>query len=131
MPILFRSAYATVEHRIASRMVRLARSADPFPDAGSARREVARWATCIEPLDVAALGLLLDWRLAPLTIDPELLGAVVSGTNVIGLRFARHAVLMVSPLGALQAKRLQNVHESEPVIFTDEHDAFGYVMGRE
>jgi hypothetical protein len=129
MPTLFKSAYATLEHRVASRLVRVARSVQPFASAITAREEVARWADSVSELAVSELGFMLDWRLAPLTTDPEVLRIVVSGTNALGARFARHALLMVSALGELQARRLQRVHESEPEIFTDEDAAYRYVTG--
>ena len=130
MPTLFKSDYATLEHAMASRLVRVIRSNKQFEDAVAAKNEVARWNTVLGRLEVSELGLLLDWRLVPLTTDPDVLREVVAGTDSIGCRFARHAVLMTTPLGALQAQRLQRVHESHPEIFTDEQQAYGYVMGR-
>jgi hypothetical protein len=37
---------------------------------------------------------------------------------------------MISAVGDLQARRLQRVHESEPAIFTNEDEAFAYVLAR-
>jgi hypothetical protein len=130
MPTLFKSDYAIVEHAMASRLVRVIRTNKQFDAGVVARSEVARWGASVDGLELSELGFLLDWRLAPLTTDPDVLREVVSGTNRIGLRFKRHAVLMTSALGALQAQRLQRAHESEPEIFSDEAQAYGYVMGR-
>lgn len=130
MPTLFKSDYATLEHAMASRLVRVIRSARQFEDAVTAKAEVSRWTTNLDRLEVSELGLLLDWRLVPLTTDPDVLREVVSGTDAIGRRFARHAVVIVTPLGALQAKRLQRVHDSHPEIFTDEALAYAYLMER-
>jgi hypothetical protein len=130
MPTLFKSDYAMVEHAVASRLVRVVRSSKQFDGSFMAKSEVAKWNAAVDRLEVSELGFLLDWRLAPLATDPEVLREVVSGTNAIGLRFARHAVLMTTPLGSLQAKRLQRAHESEPEIFTDEAQAYSYVTAR-
>jgi hypothetical protein len=130
MPTLFKSDYALVEHALASRLVRVVRTSKTFDSAPYAKSEVGRWGSSVENLEYAELGFLLDWRLAPLTTDPEVLRVVVTGTDAIGRRFARHAVLMTSTVGALQAQRLQRVHESAPAVFTDEAEAYGYVMGR-
>jgi hypothetical protein len=130
MPTLFKSDYATLEHAMASRLVRVVRSNKQFEDAVTAKAEVARWSSVLDRVDLSELGLLLDWRQVPLSTDPDVLREVVAGTDAIGLRFVRHAVLMTTPLGALQAQRLQRVHASHPEIFTDEEQAYGYVMGR-
>jgi hypothetical protein len=129
MPTLFKSDYATLEHAMASRLVRIVRSVKQFEEAAAAKAEVVRWSVTLDRVDVSELGLLLDWRLVPLTTDPDVLREVVSGTDTIGRRFARHAVLIETPLGALQAARLQRVHDSHPEIFTDEALAYGYVTG--
>jgi hypothetical protein len=130
MPTLFKSEFATLEHGVASRIVRVVRSNKQFDSAAFARAEVARWSACLESLDFSELGLLLDWRLVPLATDPDVLKEVVSGTTKFGRRFAKHAVLFVSPLGEMQARRLQRMHESDPEIFTDESKAYAYVTAR-
>lgn len=130
MPTLFKSDYAMVEHAVASRLVRIVRSGKQFDSAVVAKFEVAKWTACLDRLEPSELGFLLDWRLAPLATDPDVLREVVSGTNAVGIRFARHALLMASPLGTLQAKRLQRIHESEPELFTDEAQAYSYVTAR-
>jgi hypothetical protein len=130
MPTLFKSDYATIEHAVASRVIRIVRSAKPFESSAHSRAEVVRWRAAVDGLDPTQLGFLLDWRLAPLETDADVLRDVVRGTNEIGCRFVRHAVLVKSPLGALQAKRLQRAHDSEPEIFTDEAEAHAYVTAR-
>ena len=130
MPTLYKSDYATVEHAVASRLVRVIRTGKQFDSAYLAKSEVARWGGCVDRLALTELGFLLDWRLGPLSTDSEVLRVVVLGTHAIGVRFAKQAVLLMSPLGALQAQRLQRIHDSEPEIFTDEAQAYSYVTGR-
>jgi hypothetical protein len=130
MPTLYKSDYATVEHAVASRLVRVVRTGKQFDNAIVAKSEVARWGGCVDRLELTELGFLLDWRVAPLSTDPEVLREVVLGTHAIGILFARQAILLTSPLGALQSRRLQRMHESEPEIFTDEAQAYEYVTAR-
>jgi hypothetical protein len=130
MPFLRKSGYVTLEHRVASRLVCFVRSQRPFGDVGTAAGEIGEWTHCLEGLDLAQLGVLLDWRLAPLETDPAVLREVVSRTDAVARRFARQALLMGSTLGMLQASRLSRAHESVPVVFTNEAEAYEYATSR-
>lgn len=131
MPNLLRSPYVVIEHRVASRLVCVTRTDLEFAAAAEARSEVATWAAVVLGLPTSAeLGLLLDWRRAPLTTDKDVLREVVRGTNELGLRFARFAVLLESVLGDLQARRLRRLHETAPEVFCDEAKAYEYVTSR-
>jgi hypothetical protein len=129
MPILLRSAYVLIEHRVASRLLYVTRSSQEFPDAEAAREEVAQWRKVLSAQSTE-VGLLLDWRSAPLTTDGRILREVVRGTDEIGRCFTRQAVLLKSVLGDLQARRLRRLHEAGPELFTDEQKAYEYVTAR-
>jgi hypothetical protein len=130
MPFLRRSAYLTLEHRVASRLLCFVRTALAFEEAATARAEITEWQRCVDRLEPAELSVLFDWRSAPLETNADVLRAVVSRTDAIGRLFARQALLMETSLGALQASRLSRAHESVPVLFTNEAEAYAYVTSR-
>lgn len=129
MSVLGTSPFATVELLDTAHIVKISRTSTPFGDAASARHEVAAWSFAIVSLDTSRLGLLLDWRLTPMTSDPEILRAVVSGGDALARRFARHALLLASSLSAPQAERVARAG-SRIDLFTDEPAAWAHVAKR-
>jgi hypothetical protein len=129
--ILHRSKHLILEHWQASRYVRLVRSAVPFAspeEAGEALKEID---VAIRDLDPSHLGILLDWRLGPLSTDPRLHQFVIENTDAFASRFVRRAVLVVTPVGKLQLDRvIRNLSSTKPVLFNDENAAVEYVTGR-
>lgn len=128
---LHRSTHFTIEYWQASRYIRLVRSAVPFssPDeAGEALRECE---VAIRDIDPTNLGILLDWRLGPFSTDPRLHQFVIENTDAFAERFARRAVLVVSPVGKLQLDRVvRKLSTTNPIIFNDESAALEYVTSR-
>jgi hypothetical protein len=128
---LHRSAYFTLEYWQASRYVRLVRSAVPFDspeEAGDALRECE---VAIRVIDPSNLGILLDWRLGPLSTDPRLHQFVIENTDAFASRFPRRAVLVVTPVGKLQLDRVvRSLSSTKPLIFNDEAAAVEYVTSR-
>jgi hypothetical protein len=115
---------------VASRLVCFVRSHEPFGSVENARQELSEWLHALEGLELTELSVLLDWRLAPLETNAELLREVVSRTDAIARQFARQALLMESSLGVLQARRLARAHESRPTVFSNEAEAYDYVTSR-
>ena len=130
MPFLRKSAYLTLEHRVASRLACFVRSHEPFGNVENARQEVSEWLPALEGLELRELSVLLDWRLAPLETNAELLREGVSRTDAIARQFVRQALLMDSSLGVLQARRLSRAHESRAMVFSNEAEAYDYVTSR-
>ena len=78
----------------------------------------------LRDIDVSQLGLLLDWRQAPLTTDPVLLKHVVQQTDTFAAAFARRALLVATPIGVIQSERLgRTIHQARSIVFTDEAEA--------
>ena len=127
---LHRSPHFTIEYRQASRYIRLVRSAVPFKspdDAGEALKECE---VAIRDLDPSSLGILLDWRLGPLSTDPRLHQFVIENTDAFAARFRRRAVLVVTPVGQLQLDRvIRTLSSTKPLLFNDEDAAVDYVTG--
>ena len=130
MVFLYRDAYLSLRHHCDEARARVTRSERQF---GSVHRVASSLRECskaLRDLDVSRLGLLLDWRLAPLTTDPVLLKHVVQHTDTFAAAFARRALLVATPIGLLQSERLgRTIHHAKPVLFTDEAEAMAYARG--
>jgi|RhiMethySRZTD1v2_1073278.scaffolds.fasta_scaffold02885_16 hypothetical protein len=128
---IHRSEHFTIQHYQASGYVRLVRSAIVFASLEHANDALKACGEALERLDASQLGLLLDWRLGPFSIDARLHQLVIETTDAFAVRFVRCAVLIVSPVGKLQLDRVVRAHSSiAPVIFNEEAAAVEYVTSR-
>ncbi len=128
---IHRSEHFTIQHFQASGYVRLVRSAVAFGSLEDAVDALKACGEALGQLDGSQLGLLLDWRLGPFSIDARLHQLVIETTDEFAIRFIRRAVLIVSPVGKLQLDRVVRTHSSiAPVIFNDEAAAVDYVTSR-
>jgi hypothetical protein len=108
--------------------VLVVRSAKQFGSVHRVATSLRACAKAIGDLDTSRMGLLLDWRLAPLTTDPVLLKHVVQHTDTFAKAFARRALLVATPVGLMQSERIgRTIDHAKPVLFTDEADAIAYV----
>jgi hypothetical protein len=110
-------------------IVKISRTAAPFGDARAARHETTAWVGTVATLDTSRLGLLLDWRLTPMTSDPDILREVVSRGDALALTFARHALLLAGSLSPPQAERISRAG-STIEVFTDEATAWAHLARR-
>lgn len=129
MSVLRTSPFASVELLDKVGVVKVSRTSTPFGDAAAARHEVSAWTLAIAPLDTRALGLLLDWRLTPMTSDPDVLRAIVEGGDALARTFAKHALLFAASLSAPQAERVVRAGSTID-MFTDEAVAWQHVTRR-
>ena len=128
MPTLHRGEYFIVEYFQASRYVRLARTARAFDSPDDARATLAECERALREIDLASVAILLDWRLAPLAVDPTLHETVVTCTDAFAARFARRALLVQTPVGKLQLDRIvRQQSATKPIVFNDEAEAIEYV----
>jgi hypothetical protein len=129
--LLHNDAYLALHYYRELAHVRVVRTDEQF---GSIHRVASSLRACAKALaaiDVSRLGLLLDWRRAPLTTDPTLLKHVVQQTDVFAVAFARRALLVATPVGLMQSKRLaRSIDHAKPVLFSDEAAAIAYVEGK-
>ncbi len=127
---LHRSAHFTVEYWQASRYVRLVRSALPFSSPDEAGEALKECEVALRDIDSSNVGILLDWRLGPLSTDARLHQFVIENTDAFASRFRRRAVLVVTPVGKLQLDRvIRNLSTTKPLLFNDEKAAVEYVTG--
>jgi hypothetical protein len=131
MPTLHRNAHFTVIHHVASSYVALVRTALVFGAHEEVVRSLDQCERALRPLNAQANGILLDWRLGPLSTDPRLHELLVQGTDLFIQRFARKALLVMTPVGAMQGGRIVRVQSTtNPVIFNDEAQAIAYLTQR-
>jgi hypothetical protein len=128
MSPLRRSPYVTIEYLEEFRVVRFQRSALPFGDVGMAREELGHWLPALDGIDTTQFGALLDFRLTPMTSDPDILNVVVTEVDRIALLFPRRAVLLTSALLGPQSERVTRAGAKiQP--FIDEDEAWSHVRG--
>lgn len=131
MSSLYRGPHFTLDYQRASRYVRLVRSAEPLASAQEAAAALKLCGRALRGIDLVHLGILLDWRLAPLSTDPALHSAVVTNTDAFAAHFARKALLLATPVGQMQVGRISRVMSTvKPVVFNDEAAAIDYVTSR-
>lgn len=131
MGTLHRNPHFAVIHHVASRYVELARTATPFDSRDDARRSLEQCGAALAAIDVAELGILLDWRLAPLSTDPELHKIIVDTTDLFARRFRRRALLVQTPVGTMQGERIVRVESgTNPAVYNHKEAAVAYVTGR-
>lgn len=129
MPTLLRARYFVMESNPASGYVRLARTALAFSTPNDAAGALKQCDEKLRGIEVERLGILLDWRLAPLSTDAQLHRAIVEHTDRFALRFLRRALLVVTPVGQMQLGRVIRTHSgTQPVLFDDEAAAIEYLM---
>jgi hypothetical protein len=129
MPTLLRAPHFVLELNLASRYVRLVRTTLAFTHPDEAAVALKQCQLALQGVAVAEFGILLDWRLGPLSTDPQLHQAIVEHTDNFAMHFARRALLIVTPVGQLQLGRVIRTHsDTNPVLFNDEQAAVEYLM---
>ena len=128
---LHSDAYLSLQFYPELSHARLIRTAQQFGSVHKVAGSLRACATALKDREVSTMGLLLDWRLAPLTTDPVLLKNVVQRIDVFAAAFARRALLVATPVGLLQSERLaRTISHAKPVLFSDEAAAVAYVEGK-
>lgn len=121
MPTLLRDTHFVLERYAAPAFIRLARTGNTL---GSHDQVVSSLQACrvaLSAADIAELGILLDWRLAPAVVTvPSLEQAIVRDAETFAAPFARKAVLLLAAATAEAATwsrtRLQIFHDEEAAI---------------
>ena len=131
MPTLHRNPHFTLIHHVASDYVALVRTAAAFDTHEDVVRSLEQCARALRPVHAKTSGILLDWRLGPLSTDPRVHELLVQGSDPFINRFARKALLVLTPVGAMQGARIVRVQSTtNPVIFNDEAQAIAYLTDR-
>jgi hypothetical protein len=128
MFVLHSDEYLELRHFPDLGYVRLVRTDQAFGSISRVAGSLRECGNALSHLNIAKLGILLDWRLAPISTDPILLKHVVQQTDVFVAMFRRRALLMATPVGIMQSERLaRSINHARPVLFNDEAAAVAYV----
>jgi hypothetical protein len=130
MPTLLQGTYFVVQHHVASSFVQVIRTEEPFMRSDLAARAFKACEKVLENLDRSMAGILLDFRRAPLSTDPELHRVLVMHGDALIMPFARGAVLVSTYVGVMQTNRINRTYsKGVPEIFQDESSALQFVAG--
>jgi hypothetical protein len=130
--LLHSDSYLALHHHPQLSHVRLIRSDQQFGSVSRVASSLRACAKALAGIDVSRLGLLMDWRLAPISTDPVLLKHVVTQSDRFAATFARRALLLATPIGLMQSERLaRTIDHAKPVLFHDEAAALAYVKGED
>ncbi|MET0594899.1 MAG: hypothetical protein ABW133_19525 [Polyangiaceae bacterium] len=128
--LLYSDPYISLHHYPQQTHVRLVRSEKQFESVSRVASSLRDGSKKLEGIDVARLGLLMDWRLAPLSTDPVMLKHVVQHIDRFAARFARRALLLATQVGVMQSERIaRTINHAKPVLFDDEAEALAYAKG--
>jgi hypothetical protein len=120
------SPYVTIQYLEELRVVRFQRSALPFGDVAGAREELSHWLPALDGIDTTQFGALLDFRLTPMTSDPDILRVVVTEVDRIALLFPRRALLLTAALLGPQLDRVTRAG-AKLTPFFDEAEALSHL----
>jgi len=128
MPTLYRGTHLVIQHHHASGYVRVVRSEAPFESIAEVFAALDACRATLAQLDVAHHGILFDWRKSPISTDPSLHRALAERMDALAELFARRAILLATPVGAMQASRVgRAMGNQKMLVFNDEGEAVKYV----
>jgi hypothetical protein len=118
------------------KLVRMVRSATPFPSLEALRQSNAERERMLAPLHNLDYGLLLDARLGPIRNDPDFEAESGRARLEMFTHFSRVAILVRTHTGLLQMERLQRVESSQrgakaiQAFLQDEAAALAFLAAR-
>jgi hypothetical protein len=127
VPDLFSSPYFSLHKDPGSMVVRWVRTAVPYPSNEEFVRLHEQAARVLDRMGRARHRLLVDMRRAILNNDPEFEKASAQVRPLLTRDFARVAVLVDTPVGALQVKRHVREDGSPAHVFQSEADAMTFL----
>jgi hypothetical protein len=123
VPTLLRDTHFVLERYAAPAFIRLARTATPLRTQAQAESSLRACRSVLAELDLAVLGILIDWRLAPTAFEAEApQRAAIREAEEFSKPFARTAVLLLqrtsdgSEDNAWSSTRVQVFHDEEAAI---------------
>lgn len=125
---LFANPWVRITLEQAGRVVRVQRTAERLTDEGMVALAQAA-STHMPRLRRAHWCLLLDARYSPLLADEEAARKVKEGTQHLFEGFVRHAILVTTAVGRLQANRITRDQARSSYVFDDEGEALAYLRG--
>ena len=128
MATIHRSEYLSVRHYRASAYVRVTRNAAPFKSVVAVAGAINACFPALKGIVGAHYGILFDWRLSPISTDPNLHKVLVERIDLLAGPFARKAILLGTAVGVMQTSRVsRTLGNHEMVVFDDEAAAVDYV----
>lgn len=124
---LFHDDYVTLLVDEPRKLVRLVRSAKPFPDLLAPERTYATLIALCAALDRPRYSLLTDLRLAPGRNDPAFEALMQPLRARLQVGFARRGTLVATAIGAMQVRRLTREDGIERLISTEEAELLDYL----
>lgn len=123
MPTLLRNASFVLEHYVDPAFIRLARTTQPLPDHAQVVQALEACRVAFGAREPEQLGILVDWRLAPLA--PEAEDNVVEEVEKFAAPFARKALLLLGAAGDERAAEAWSATQFQ--LFFDEEQAIAFV----
>ncbi len=129
MPLLLDDPYCVVRLELARNVVRFTRTERPYASLDDVQDVHERTGAIFDRLGRERHALLVDMRRAPLNNRPEFEQAAARGRRILLRDFGRVAVMVQTPMGALQVARHLRQDRVACEVFTDEAPALEY-LGR-
>jgi hypothetical protein len=111
------------------RVVRRARTTEPFASVADIETAYAGIVRAMAPVDRGRYTQLVDSRLAPPRNDPQFEETVARHHAALYAGFLANAVLVHSAVGKLHVKRMLDTSGVDVRVFTDEAEASEYLAG--
>jgi len=124
---IYRDDYITTFLEYEGKLVRLVRSAEPFPNITVLQTSFANVVAAAKPYVTAETCILNDQRQAPGRNDPAFEEAMGSIRKQLYVLFRKHAVLVKFSVGKLQLQRLQKEDKLDRLVSQDEAELLRYL----
>jgi len=124
---IYRSDYMTLFLERDGKLIRIVRSAIPYPDVAALEHTYGEALAAIKALRQKDLSMLIDQRLATGRNDPEFEQATARLRTQMYPLFRKRAVLVMSMVGKLQFQRLQREDGLERMVSRDEAELLRYL----
>jgi hypothetical protein len=124
---LLRTKQTVVTIDDVARVLRRARTAEPFDSAAQLETEYGEVVRAMDRVDRRRYGQLVDVRDAPPRNDPEFEGIVARHHADLYRGFLANAVLVHSAVGKLHVKRLLEGSGVKAGVFNDENEALAFL----
>jgi hypothetical protein len=128
--IALETPYFTIETDLGDNLVRVRRSAEPFPTLLAMERDFEEIAAVLDRMGRDRKRLLIDLRDGPRRNDPEFELAMVRLRPKLLRGFPYLAAIVRTAVGALQVKRHMREDGVGAEVFNDEQDAIDWLRGQ-
>jgi hypothetical protein len=123
----FRYPYWRLRQEIVQGFVRLVRTSTPYASLAELDASTAELVQALDALGRESTRLLVDLREGPMRSDPAFESKMNELRPKMFRGMARIAIVVATPLGALQVARHQRHDGIEWAVFNDDYGAYGYL----